>query len=556
MVTPSSSSEGMSSPFFQKQDTMAKITKRKTHDEGHCPSKKHNVREQLPKDQRCGRCFKDKQRCFGLPPFKIRCSTCEKYRRTCLPQGVNRQVYEGLPKEQRCQTCFQDRRRCFGTPPFTIRCSACEQCGRTCLPQGVKKQQVDEGLPKEQRCQTCFRQSRRCVGTPPFNTSCRACIKRGRPCKPQDTELNRKRQLMEKRDKCIRCASMNARCDGGIPCSVCINRGYNCSNEKTKRRLPKDQCCNSCNGRRSRCDGERPCNKCRKANTQCRRTIGKETWIYRPDPSKWPKPTRMDYCAQCRYRTPLYFGGPPMQCNGRFPCNCCLQQSFGVVRCACTYHLGNGISKLFRLDDDTAANVRDRKARKRPARTKKSEDSKDKESIDDDIIVSQNDQKANSNDDDNMEKKGTDGRTLDDNFDLYLPEDAEQAGETDQNRSSEGGADDMDHEDFLHDSDQSPMEIDSDDAVFQIRQRQVRGSLGAANDVNESLDQIGRPQELKPIPTNRKSSSKTNMLHRSRPITLLTKSRNIRPENTNARVMALTKRTSTRQRPWKIAKHA
>ena len=205
----------------------------------------------------------------------------------------------------------------------------------------------------------------------------------------------------------------------------------------------------------------------------------------------------MDYCAECRKRAPEYFGGPPMHCNGEFPCNCCLQQGFGSVRHACSYHLGNGISKLCRLDDDTAAKARIsphvRRARKRLARTKKTDDSKDKENIDDNSTAFQDNQKANSNSDDEMEQGGTDQKTIDDNFDPDLPEDAKRARETDQARSSGRGADDTDHEDFLHDSDQSPMEIDSDDAASQVGQRQVRGSIGAANDVNESLDQVGRP---------------------------------------------------------------
>ena len=592
----------MFSPFFQKQNTIAKMSKRKTSDEGHSPPRKHNIDESLPKNQRCGTCSKWKRKCFGTPPFTVKCPACEQKGSICLPQGEKKRVAEGLPKDQRCEACLKRKRRCFGTPPFTVKCSACANQGNTCIPQGSQvdkglpkeqrcrvcfrdqkrcfgtppfktkctqceklkikcfpqsewKQRVDKGLPKEQRCQQCFRHRRRCFGTPPFKTSCRTCMKRGRPCKPRGAKLSRQRQL---KDHCIRCASNNARCDGGNPCSVCIKRGYNCSNEKTKCRLPKDQCCNSCNGKRRLCDGEGPCSKCRKANTECRWTIGKETWIYRLDLSKWPKPTRMDYCAQCRKRASGYFGGPPMQCDGGFPCNCCLQQGFGDVRYSCTYHLGNGISKLYRLDDDTAAKARTsrdvKQARKRLARTKKTDDSDDKENIDDDSTAFQDNQKANPNDDDDVEQEGTKGKNLDYNVDPDLPEDAEQARDTDHDWSSERIADDKYHEDFPHDIDQSPMEIDSDDTASQIGQRQVRGSLGAANDVSDSLDQVGRPQELKPIPTNRKSSAKTVILERSRPTTLLTKKRNTRRQNAN--VMALTRRTSTRQRPWKIAKHA
>ena len=231
----------------------------------------------------------------------------------------------------------------------------------------------------------------------------------------------------------------------------------------------------------------------------------------------------------------------------------------------CTYHIGNGISKRYRMDGGAAANARKveeirYEKKKRLGRTKRTDDSTNKENIDDDIIVFHNDQKANSNDDDSMEQEGTDDKTLDDIFDPYRPEDAEEARETDQDRSSERGAGDTDHEDLLHDSDQSPMEIDSDDAASQIGQGQVRGSLGAANVVNKSLDQVGRPQELKSIPKNRKSSTKQIILDGSRPTTLLTKNRNVRRANANARastnVMALTKRKSTRQRPSKIAKYA
>ena len=496
-----------------------------------------------------------------------KCPRCQRKKSICVLQDEGkRQVDKELPKDQKCGRCLKMRIRCFGTPPFTTKCYRCEELGRRCLPQGEEQRRVDGELPKEQRCDPCFQERRRCFGTPPFNTGCRTCIKFGRTCKLRDTEMDREGQPMENIDKCSRCASNNAKCEGGIPCSVCIKRGYNCSLEKTKCRLPRDQCCNSCNERDNRCNGERPCIVCRKANKECRWTEGKETWVYRPDPSKWPTPTRADFCAQCQKRAPLYFGGPPMQCNGELPCNCCLQQAFGKVRNTCTHHIGNGISKRYRLDDDKVAKARKSREearyekRKRLARTKSTDDSTEKGYIKDGSIPFQDNQKANSHDDDNMEQEGTDGRSLDDNFDLYLPEGPEQAGETDHDRSSEGGADDTDHEDFLHDSNQSPMEIDSGDGASQIGQRQVRRILGEANDVNDSLDQFGRPQELRSIPTNRKSSAKTTILDGSRPTTLLKKNRNIRHANANARastnVIALTRRTSTRNRPWKIAKHA
>ena len=231
----------------------------------------------------------------------------------------------------------------------------------------------------------------------------------------------------------------------------------------------------------------------------------------------------------------------------------------------CSYHIGNGISKRYRLDGGAAAEARKvekvrYETKKRLGRTNRTDDSKDKENIDDDIIVFQNVQKANPNDDDNMEQEGTDEKHLDDNFDPGIPEDAEQERETDQDGSSGQGANVTDHEDFLHGSDQSSMEIDSDDGASQIGQRQVRGDPGAVSDVNDSLDQVGRSRELKPILTDRKPSAKTVILERSRPTTLLAKHRNIRRENANARASpyftALTRSTSIRQRPWKIAKHA
>ena len=394
---------GVSSPFFQKQDTVAKITKGKKTGEGYRPPKR------LPKDQRCRTCVKRNKRCTGTPPFITKCSGCKRTKSICLPQGAkNLQVDEGLPKDQRCYRCWKEGRRCMGTPPFVKRCSSCEKRGQPCVPQlqGVKRQrqpkdqkcgpclrykrrcdgtppfiqrcstcekrnnicfpqlqggkgQVDKELPSDQRCGTCSEQDSKCFGTPPFNTSCRTCIERGHMCKPRDTEMSCEGQLMENGDKCNRCASINGRCDGGIPCSFCIRHGYKCSLEKTKRLLPIDQGCNRCNANKRRCDGERPCSGCRRANnTGCRWTKGKETWVYRPDPSTWPKPTRIDYCAQCRKRAPRYFGGPPMQCNGQFPCNCCLQQAFGKVRFMCAYHLGNGISKQYRLDDGAATKAR------------------------------------------------------------------------------------------------------------------------------------------------------------------------------------------------------
>ena len=555
---------GIASPFFQKQDTVAKMTKRKKTGEGYSPPKKQNVEKELPKNQRCGKCLKTRSRCFGTPPFTVKCPACKKRGAICLPQGVKKKhVPKGLPKDQRCGRCFKRPYRCFGTPPFTVKCPGCEKRGTVCLPQGEKKQKVYAGLPKEQRCQACSRHGRSCFGTPPFNTSCRSCIERGIPCKPRVTEMNCEGQLTENRDKCNRCASNNARCDGGIPCSICIKHGYSCSHEKTKCSLPKDQCCNRCNSKKPRlkrrCDGERPCSRCRRTNTECRWTKGKETWIYRPDPSKWPKPTRIDYCAQCRKYAPEYFGGPPMQCNGEFPCNCCLQQAFGLARYACTYHIGNGISKRYSLDNRAAVELRkytqDRyfEKRKRLARTRETERSTDKETINDDIIDFQNDRKANSNNDESMEQEGTDEETLDNNFKPHLPEDTKQTRETDQDWSLERGADDTDHEGFSHDSDQFSMEIDRDDAASQIGQRHVRGIPEAANDVNGSLDQVGRRRELKPVPTDHKSSAKGIVLDRSRPTTLHKKNRNIRRQNANARAqhtsLALTRRTLTRQHP-------
>ncbi|KAM0804770.1 hypothetical protein BDR22DRAFT_885436 [Usnea florida] len=213
---------------------------------------------------------------------------------------------------------------------------------------------------------------------------------------------------------------------------------------------------------------------------------------------------------------------------------------------------------LARLDNGAATKVRKdaqvwHKKSKRLARKREANGSTNKENINDDIIDFQNDRKASLNNDESMEQEGTNEEILDDNFEPHLLEDTKQARETDQGWSLERGADDPGHEGFSNDSDQFPVEIDRDDAASQLGQSHVRGILGAANDVNGSLDQVGRQRELRSITKNRRSSAKGIVLDRSRTTTLQKKNRNIRLQNANARAqdtsLALTRRTLTRQHP-------
>ena len=134
----------------------------------------------------------------------------------------------------------------------------------------------------------------------------------------------------------------------------------------------------------------------------------------------------------------------------------------------CTYHLGNGISKQYRLDDDTA--VKRRACNRERRRRKKKRKSHD------------------STDNDNMEQEGTNVKILGNSSDPDLPEDAEQARETDQAMCSEQGANDTDHEDSLQDSDQAVMDIDSDETASNYDQDESEKSFQTATDVNDSLE--------------------------------------------------------------------
>ena len=155
----------------------------------------------------------------------------------------------------------------------------------------------------------------------------------------------------------------------------------------------------------------------------------------------------------------------------------------------CTYHLGNGISKRYRLEDDIAVRERaSQRARWHLAQKKKGHDSTDREHIDHQILNSQFNQATNSEDDDNMEQEGTYVKNLGNSSDPDLPEDAEQARETDQAECSKQGANDTDHEDSLRDSDQAVMDIDSDEAASNHDQDESEKSFQTATDVNDSLE--------------------------------------------------------------------
>ena len=331
-----------------------------------------------------------------------------KQNQTDGDKALKRTRKQGQPPEEKCASCFKKEYRCDGTYPFTEKCSHCVRKNTTCCPQGEEK----KGLPKNQKCAGCFKDSRTCDGTPPFTTKCSNCAKRGNRCHPQGTVLEGvklgKGHAQPKEDKCNRCATNGLFCDNKTPCGACIRNKWTCSYEKKPERRPRTERCNHCRRNNRRCDGKRPCNECKKKGINCVWTNDKESWVYRPDPATWPKPTQMDRCHQCRNDLGKYFGGSPHECDGGFPCICCKDNDNNGNRSNCTYHLGNGISKKYKLENERAQKVRnyDKERsvanRKLWAKRKNSEtkDSSDEDGETDDDLIFHH-QNNDTSDDDN-----------------------------------------------------------------------------------------------------------------------------------------------------------
>ena len=101
------------------------------------------------------------------------------------------------------------------------------------------------------------------------------------------------------------------------------------------------------------------CNTCIEQKRACVYVENDEIWTWEPNEEEW-KDIPQDKCYECTKRSQGFFGGAPDTCNGEFPCNCCIEQTFGDVRWRCTYFLENGIKKQRRLSHEKLQNARDK----------------------------------------------------------------------------------------------------------------------------------------------------------------------------------------------------
>lgn len=138
------------SPYFQRPATAMQIAKPKEGPDD--PDASSNKIRQRLLDEKCARCFLDKERCDGTYPFFGPCSRCRLWRVRCNPQGnpPKKGLISKRPIEERCYYCAQNQRDCDGEDHFQKKCSVCKQEGFRCFAQGQEppkyKTRKKEGL--------------------------------------------------------------------------------------------------------------------------------------------------------------------------------------------------------------------------------------------------------------------------------------------------------------------------------------------------------------------------------------------------------------------------
>ena len=394
------SAEAKVSPYFQRPQSAIPMAKRKGRPED--ADEIQPTQQGDPSKKKCFVCAERRRKCVGIYPFIEKCGHCKRYRRRCYPEDEGKRKPQ--PAEEKCFRCRQSQLLCDGTYPFTRACGQCKAHRRRCTAKSLGK-----ALSRDQKCQRCAVSSAKCFGEPPFKNRCGRCKDSQYNCYPQGTEIKKHEIILWKPrlglnpsqarttrqtsrrtrtaeppekglpedQKCQRCTKNRTKCIGEPPfvnkCGYCKTKKLRCYTQgiEAPKPIPIQDVCVGCafdSSWRRRCDGKTPCTRCVTRNHACNYKEGDVKWTYQPNPEKWKQPT-FPTCNECLQWNQSHFG-KTLHCDGKSPCNCCLEELGTTQSSNCSYRYENGATKFIRLHGERAQTLRETQSRHGKQRTK------------------------------------------------------------------------------------------------------------------------------------------------------------------------------------------